>query len=680
MMQLNSKLVNSSPQLDHFIVCGLGSLGQYCVVALKEFKVPIIAIEFKPLNDWETHLTDLLEQLIIGDCRQKTILEKANISRCRAALIVTSSEEINTATALIIRQLNPQTRLIVRSAKKNLNELLGENLGNFIAYEPTELPATAFALAALGTETIGFFTIGEQRIQVIQRQIQPQDPWCYNRLLYDINTRTRCLLNYIPNDQNLMNCFYQWEPDKTIQPGDIIAYLEIVEQLSFFEPSKTIKKAKSSKKLFSMIPSWKKYNNFIQDFWKMNLQQQIRKVAFFSGCIVLILLIIGTILIHSSYPKIDLLSSLFITATLLLGGYGDIFGGFESLTDVPRWLQGFSLLLSLAGTAFVGVLYALVTEALISTKFDFTKQRPPLPQQDHIVIIGLGRVGQTITNILQQLQQSLICVSFDLDLEQKIFPDVPLIIAQQKEALAKCNLEKAKSVVIVTPDDIVNLEVALMVYQKNPNCNLVLRTSGSGLNDLTQLLPKAQVLETYQVAAEAFSGAAFGENVLSLFRLNEQTILVTEYKIETGDTLNGLLLSEVAYGYDVIPVLHQKINDSSHLLPSEDVRLSVGDRLIILATPEGLQRVENGQDSMNLKKWQVQINAIFGKDAIFEGANIISRISGYPLNKTREMMIHLPTILPLPLYKLQAKRLVRVLMKNGVNAEILSTYNNSQMD
>ncbi|PSF39253.1 potassium transporter TrkA [Aphanothece hegewaldii CCALA 016] len=673
MQQLDAISPPSSSSLDYFLVCGLGSLGQHCVVALKEFNVSIIAIECSLPTSWEIpELSNLIEQLIVGDCRQKNILEKANITSCRAALLVTSSEEVNTATALVIRQLNPQTRLIVRSAKENLNELLGEHLGNFIAYEPTELPAAAFALAALGTETIGFFMLDEQRFQVIHRQIKSHDSWCYNRLLHDINNRTRRLINYTPEGQNYSNNFYKWESENTINPGDTITYLEIVEQLTFFSEPKLSKNSKTAKDSTLKIPIIKKTQNFLQHFWKLSLQQQIRRVAIFSGIIVLFLLIIGTILIHWFSPQLNLLSSLFITATLLLGGYGDIFGGFENITDVPSWLQGFGLLLSLAGTGFVGVLYALLTEALLSTKFEFIKQRPPIPQQDHIIVIGLGRIGQTVVKLLQNFNQSLVGISFNLDLEQRILPNIPLIVGKQKETLAKSNLETAKSVVIVTPDDIVNLEVALMVYQKNPNCNLVIRTSGIGLNYLTQLLPKAQVLEAYKVAAEAFAGAAFGENILYLFRLNHQTILVTEYKIEMGDTLNGLLLSEVAYGYDVIPVLHQKQNNSSHLMPSEDILLSEGDIMVILATPEGLQRVEKGKGSIKPKTWRVRVNTVYGQDAIFEGANAISRISGYPLNKTREIMTHLPTTLPPLLYKLQAQRLVRALMKAGVNAEVIS--------
>ena len=82
----------TNDQLDRFIICGLGSLGQHCVVALKEFGVRAIAIEQIPPQNWEIpNLPDLLEDLIEGDCRQNNVLQQAKIHRCRAALLLTYS-------------------------------------------------------------------------------------------------------------------------------------------------------------------------------------------------------------------------------------------------------------------------------------------------------------------------------------------------------------------------------------------------------------------------------------------------------------------------------------------------------------------------------------------------------------------------------------------------------------
>jgi Trk K+ transport system NAD-binding subunit len=386
---------------------------------------------------------------------------------------------------------------------------------------------------------------------------------------------------------------------------------------------------------------------------------------------VLVLLLTGTALFRWYYSGTTWLSAFYVTAILLLGGYADLFSSFGPIADLPGWLQLFSLALTLAGTAFVGVLYALLTEALLSSKFEFTKQRPPVPPQDHVVIIGLERVGQRVAARLHQLKQPIVGITFNADFDRTILPQIPLIMGNLSEALHRANLATAKSILVLTDDEILNLEVALMTRRENPHSQIVISTTGQHLSEhLTQILPEAQVLCTYAVAAEAFVGAAFGENILHLFRLNERTILVTEYQIEAEDTLHGLLLAEVAYGYEVVPVLHQRPPHTSTLMPSDELRLAVGDRLVVLATIEGLQRIEQGRPNLELKRWQVRLEKLLTPDAAFEGANLLVRIAGCSLAVARELVNNLPQTLPTPLYQHQAQCLVRELKKALVQARL----------
>lgn len=101
---------------DHFLVCGLGSLGQHCVYALKQFAVSVTAIEQIEPRQWEIpHLPSCLTDLILGDCRDAETLQAAKIDQCRAILIVTSNERINAETAVAARSLFPHVRLVIRS-------------------------------------------------------------------------------------------------------------------------------------------------------------------------------------------------------------------------------------------------------------------------------------------------------------------------------------------------------------------------------------------------------------------------------------------------------------------------------------------------------------------------------------------------------------------------------------
>jgi len=68
------------PQRDQILVCGLGSLGQHCVANLKTFGVQVNAIELQPSDRWEmASLPDLIDHLVIGDCRQSDVLAQAGV-------------------------------------------------------------------------------------------------------------------------------------------------------------------------------------------------------------------------------------------------------------------------------------------------------------------------------------------------------------------------------------------------------------------------------------------------------------------------------------------------------------------------------------------------------------------------------------------------------------------------
>lgn len=205
-----------------FLVCGLGSLGQYCVAKLKEFGVRVSAIDVVQPSIWEVpDVPDLLEDLVLGDCRQPEILTVAKIQHCRAVLLVTSNERVNIDAAFAIRVLNPQVRLVVRSSKQNLNQLLDQRLGNFEALETTQLPAPAFALAALGSEIQAFFyltdagkqPLGDHLLRVAKYQVDSNHRWCDRRLVHELNSRTRRILSHTPST-TIPAEFYQWEPDQ----------------------------------------------------------------------------------------------------------------------------------------------------------------------------------------------------------------------------------------------------------------------------------------------------------------------------------------------------------------------------------------------------------------------------------------------------------------------------------
>ncbi len=356
---------------------------------------------------------------------------------------------------------------------------------------------------------------------------------------------------------------------------------------------------------------------------------------------------------------------------MLLGAYDAVFGVFDPANPIPLWLRFMNLGYMLIGNAAIAVLYALLTERLLAAKFEIPKKRPSVPQADHVVLIGSGRVGQGVAAFLQPLKQPIVGVS-DQPLASSIWPHLPLVVGELTAALSKVNIETARSIVVVTDDEMTNLEIGLMAHAANPECAIALRVFNPQFGDsITQLVPFAKVLNAYELAAQGVVATAFGENVLSLMRLNEPTLLAIEYEIDDGDTLHDLQLAEITYGYGVLPISHQRGKELPRLMPTDDIRVAAGDRLVLLTTINGLQQIERG-DRVQPDCW-VQIDQAIGSDAIFDGARVIVQITGCRINVASQFMQQLPGRLPLPLYPHQAQRWVQALRQVQVRTNMIES-------
>jgi len=661
---------NGEFPLDSVLVCGLGSLGQYCVALLKQFGVPVNAIEAMEPTQWEIpNLPQQVNLLVIGDCSQSAVLEQAQIHRCRAILLVTSNERINLESAFAARSLNPQVRLVVQSSQERLNQLLSQQLGNFVAFEPHQLPATAFALAALGGELCGLFPLEDQMLRVSHLVIDKNHRWCDRRLLHELNTATRRLLSHTPRGTAPTSGFYHWEPDARVRAGDTLTYIEIGSTQTASDRWAATNQNRFWQRLIRRLAE-SNLRQLLRQIQQQIEQNQPLRVGLLCALFMVCLLVIAMFLYRSHYPETTWQSALNVAVVLALGGYGDLFGGGVTLPfPLPWWLHLFSLGLTITGTVFIGILYALLTERVLASRFQFLNRRPPVPRQDHIILVGLGRLGQRVAHLLRELKQPVVGISTKLP-ETDFLPDLPLVVSNLTDGLERVHLPTAKSVVVLTDDEVSNLEIALLVHTVNPDSNLVIRTLNPRFSDsLGQLLPYAKPLGAYALAAEVFATAAFGENVLNLFRLENQTTLVTEYQIEDCDTLHGLLLGEVAYGYGVVPILHQRQGREPVLMPAEDLRVDTGDRLVVLATIAGLRRVE--QEITDPREWSIRVEKVLSGESAFEGGSAIARISGCDLGLARNLMNDLPATLDFPLYKHQALRLARELNKLLVQTHVV---------
>lgn len=693
-VSLESALSTPDPDTDHFIVCGLGSLGQYCVLnlkrfALRQFEIRVTAIDKIMPDEWEVQnlLSLLADEPIVGDCRDDEVLIKAGIEQCRTILIVTNDDSVNVLTAIAARKLSPTVRIVIRSSRQNLNQLLEQDLKNFVAFEPTELPANAFALAGLREGVLGSFNIDQHRLRVVEEPVQSSRHFFSGYLAHTIHRKGEYrLLSYASADSTTAptRAFFQWKTDTVIKSGDTIAYIEIAGSSG----------RRSRAKAAAAETSWQQTREWLRNIRQKRGQQaigaarrwinarRIRQVAVYGSVLALFLWGVGLLLLRAAgLPPQKAMSGALI---LLLGGYGDLFGGLQAdcipsanqCLEINGWIQAFCGFIAVVSLVSVLGALGLFTDSLLSSRFNFFRKRLSIPKQDHVVLVGLGRVGQRVAAILRDYKQPLVALTENQESDRPT--PYPLLVGDPIAELAKTNLATAKSMVVVTDDQMLNLEAALMARRANPDIGLVVRTYDQRFSkNLISRIANALPLTAYDLSAEAFAGAAFGENILGLFRLNEQTILVTEYAIAPEDTLVGKSLLRVACAYNVVPIFHEKTKQaigggtSEPLLPADDRQLlEAGDRLVVLSSINGLRRIEHAETNP-IHRWRLEAKKPLDRGAQQEAGNILYRISGCSLDEARAFMNQLPEnkadnppgIMELMLYDQEADRLSKELSK-----------------
>jgi Trk K+ transport system NAD-binding subunit len=494
------------------------------------------------------------------------------------------------------------------------------------------------------------------------------------------------VLGHYSDGAALPTQFHQWEPEARIRAGDSVAYIEVTQSLAdLVQPTRPFAAGKSGagksgagKPKQTVGQLWRSLLKQLSgsdsrlvpaQLWQLAAHQQTKRVVMLVGITVLMLTLLGTAILKAAYPEQSWLKGLYVTGVMLLGSYDVVFGALSPSDSTPLWMRFLNLSYMLAGTASIAVLYALLTQSLLAAKFALPNKRPPVPPQDHVVLIGLDRVGRQIATYLQKLRQPLVGVS-DTALESSLLPQMPLIVSDFRDALLEVNLATAKSVVVATDNEMANLEIGLMAHAANPDAALVIQTFEPDFSsNIDRLLPYAKVLCSYSLAADAFAAAIFGDHILDLLRLSNQTVLVATYDVQPEDGLQGLLLAEVAYGYQVVPIFYQDQDQTATLLPPDEITLKAGDRLIVLATVDSLHQIDRGEKLP--QSWQVYINTTATKNTGFESARTITRIAGCSLSTATEIMNHLPAVLPVPLYQHQALRLVRELSKIQTQANLI---------
>ena len=155
------------------LLCGLGQVGWRVFDFFRAAGIPVVAIDTNcSPGDPRLHGA----RLVRGDFRRQEVLAEAGLHDARGVVIVTSDDLANVSTALMVRHLNPNVRVVVRVFNQNLLPRLGKAVRNVIPLSTSSLTAPLLALTALTAEALGAFPLGDGPCQVAELLVNADSP------------------------------------------------------------------------------------------------------------------------------------------------------------------------------------------------------------------------------------------------------------------------------------------------------------------------------------------------------------------------------------------------------------------------------------------------------------------------------------------------------------------------
>jgi Trk K+ transport system NAD-binding subunit len=293
------------------------------------------------------------------------------------------------------------------------------------------------------------------------------------------------------------------------------------------------------------------------------------------------------------------LDALTYAFSLLTGAGSDLSN--VSAASAPATLKVYAIVLSLCGAAIIGVVYALITDAIIGSRLLRTLGRRQVPAsiRDHVIVCGLGAVGYRIARGITDRGVRVVAVEQREDgrcMTAARALGIPVVLgdARQPEVLHELGIHTARAVVCATNDDLVNLEAALNARAIRPGIRVVVRVFDPEFAIRVQKGFAIRFTRSVShLAAPAFAAAAMGSDVVATVPVGDRrVILFARVGVADGSALAGATVGDVdttgehrvlgTVGPEPGPV---------HWAPASPTALEPGSQVLLAATRAGLASI-----------------------------------------------------------------------------------------
>jgi Trk K+ transport system NAD-binding subunit len=213
----------------------------------------------------------------------------------------------------------------------------------------------------------------------------------------------------------------------------------------------------------------------------------------------------------------------------------------------------------------------------------------------HIVLIGLGHLGFRVIQRLHEMGENVAVVELNLGTHTTIAAremGIPVIQGDARHAasLEGANIRDARTIILASQNDAMNLQIALKARSLNPKLQVVIRIFDEDFAHSLQDQFGFIALSATEMAAPVFAAAAAGADVTNPISIEGQQLSLARLTIPPASNLANKTVGYVEDNYHLNIILLRH-DHQSEMHPTDTRPLHVGDTLAVLGGPEQLSRL-----------------------------------------------------------------------------------------
>jgi Trk K+ transport system NAD-binding subunit len=561
---LVSRLRRTTDARPHFVICGADALVYTVAEELSNAGhrirlTVIVPAELRP--DVPDLATLRGVRVIRADRLDERTFRSAGLADAAALALVMPDDVVNLHAALCAQAVEPDLRLVIRMFNTGLGYGVRRLFADCAVLSDAAMAAPAFVAASLGEVAPTHVRLAGRTLYVARRaDVRPDDVVC---ALTAADGAGR--LDVLPAEP----------PPEAQRPADLVLAEATGRPAGQAVAAQRLVRARRRRRPMRVVA-------------RALRAALSRKLGIAVLITVVVTVLAGAVLVHADKVN-GFWRSIYVTLLTVVG---------SSDVEVNRngVAQAAQLVLTIAGLALLPLITAAVVEGMVNARLALSSGKAAARHEDHIVVVGLGNVGTRVLRQLVDLGVQVVAIDRKADARGAKVAEqlgVPFIVgdAAREETLRAASIATSKALVVLSTDDVTNLQAALNARAVRPELRVVLRLFDDDFARRVQTAFNINISRSVsRLAAPAFAAAMLDRDVLATIPVDRHALLVAGVHVYAGSPLDGALLSLADRPLSVRVIgLAAAGSEWVDWAPDPGRVLTAGDRIMIVARRAGLR-------------------------------------------------------------------------------------------